>query len=107
MAGEAGDQDRAEAETLYKLLEEKIIPLYYDRNYYGIPHNWVKLMKQTIRSNIGLFSTRRMIKEYIEQMYLPAILHASEQNSPEVHGSAGNYLRWLPNRDNPELSRKQ
>lgn len=104
---ETGDQDKAEAETLYKLLEEKIVPLYYDRNYYGIPHNWVKLMKQTIRSNIGMFSTRRMIKEYIEQMYLPATLHTSEQNSPEVHGSAGNYLRWLPNRDNPELSRKQ
>jgi len=73
------DHDKADAEELYRLLEEKIVPLYYDRDINGIPHGWIQVIKETIRSNTPLFSTRRMAKEYTEQMYLPAI-----QNSQTI-----------------------
>ena len=65
-------QDKADAEQLYELLEEKIIPLYYERDIYGIPHSWIRVIKESIRSNAPLFSTRRMTKEYGEYMYLQA-----------------------------------
>ncbi len=67
------DQDKADADALYHLLEEKVIPLYYDRDTDGMPHGWIKLVKQVIRSNVPLFCARRMVKEYAEQMYLRAI----------------------------------
>ena len=65
------DQDKVDAEELYRLLEEKIIPLYYEHDIYGVPHGWIQVIKETIRSNTPLFSARRMTKDYTEQMYLP------------------------------------
>jgi starch phosphorylase len=74
------EQDRADAGELYHLLEEKIIPLYYDRDVNGIPHEWMKIVKQAIRSCTPLFSSRRMVKEYNEQVYVPIaqVLEKSE-----------------------------
>ena len=66
------EQDKADAEELYRLLEDKIIPLFYERDIYGVPHGWIQLVKETIRSNAPLFSARRMAKEYTEQLYLAA-----------------------------------
>ncbi len=65
-------QDKADADELYHLLEEQIIPLYYDRDLNGVPHGWIKVVKQAIRSCLPLFSSRRMAKEYAEYLYLPA-----------------------------------
>lgn len=64
------EQDKADAEELYQLLEQSIIPLYYDRDMSGIPHGWLQVVKETIRSNAPMFSARRMVKEYTQQMYL-------------------------------------
>jgi starch phosphorylase len=78
------DHDRADADELYHLLEEKLIPLYYDRDRDGVPHGWIKVVKQTIRSNAPLFCARRMVKEYTEQMYLNAFrLSAAAQGDAE------------------------
>ena len=65
------DQDKADASELYTLLENTVIPLYYDRDRNGIPHAWLRVVKESIRSITPLFSARRMLKEYVEQMYLP------------------------------------
>jgi starch phosphorylase len=69
----AADQDRVDSGELYHLLEEKVVPLYYDRDLNGVPHGWLKMVKQTIRSVTPRFSARRMLKEYTEQMYVPAM----------------------------------
>jgi len=66
------EEDKADAEALYRLLEEEIVPLYYWRDRNGVPHDWIRLMKESIRSIVPVFCTRRMLKEYIEQMYKPA-----------------------------------
>ncbi|HLC01668.1 MAG TPA: alpha-glucan family phosphorylase [Anaerolineales bacterium] len=67
-------QDDADAEALYQLLEEEIIPLYYDeRSSDGLPREWLARIKESIRTLAPRFSMRRMVKEYIETMYLPAL----------------------------------
>jgi starch phosphorylase len=63
------EEDRADAEALYRLLEEEIAPLYYTRGRGGVPHGWIRMVKESIRSVVPVYSTRRMLKEYTEKMY--------------------------------------
>lgn len=65
-------EDKLDAEALYRVLEEQIVPLYYERDRNGVPHGWVGMVKQAISSIVPRFCTRRMLREYIERMYLPA-----------------------------------
>jgi len=65
-------QDEADAESLYDVLENEIIPLYYQlRSSDGLPGEWIARMKESIRTLAPQFSTRRMVKEYLERFYLP------------------------------------
>jgi starch phosphorylase len=68
-----GNRDHADAEALYHILEHEVIPLYYKVSDDGIPHEWVKLMKESIKSSASRFSARRMVKEYIEKFYDTAL----------------------------------
>ena len=63
-------EDETDAEALYRLLEEEIVPLYYDRDRSGLPNGWISVAKEAIRSTVDIFGTRRMLKEYTERMYL-------------------------------------
>jgi len=72
LANSPQQEDKADAEALYHLLEGEIVPLYYTRDRNGVPHDWVRLMKESIRSIVPVFCTRRMLKEYFKQMYKPA-----------------------------------
>lgn len=64
-------QDEADARFLYRLLENEIIPLYYDRGEDGIPHGWVRVAKEAMRSSLWDFSTARMVQDYTVKMYIP------------------------------------
>jgi starch phosphorylase len=66
------DEDSRDAESLYSLLESEIAPLYYERDRMGVPHGWVKIVKEAIRTITPKFNACRMMKEYTRQMYLPA-----------------------------------
>jgi starch phosphorylase len=67
-------QDETDAESLYDTLENKIIPLYYtERGGEDIPHKWVAMIKESLRTVTPQFSTRRMLKEYMERLYMPAM----------------------------------
>ncbi|MDX1614292.1 MAG: alpha-glucan family phosphorylase [Candidatus Promineifilaceae bacterium] len=65
-------QDEADAQALYELLEDEICPLFYERDRDNIPRGWVAIMRESIRSNAPQFSSRRMLKEYTE-LYLTAM----------------------------------
>ncbi|MCU0483817.1 MAG: alpha-glucan family phosphorylase, partial [Chloroflexi bacterium] len=67
-----GAQDWADALDLYRILEEEVIPRYYERNAEGLPAAWLELMKRAITTTLWRFSTTRMLHEYIELGYLPA-----------------------------------
>jgi len=70
--GIRGDRNCADAEAIYNTLEQHIIPIYYHFSDDGIPHDWVKIMRESIRSCAPKFSTRRMVKQYIEKFYKKA-----------------------------------
>ena len=63
--------DNEDAVHLYKLLQEEIVPLYYERGADGIPHGWINMMKEAIASSIYEFSTHRMVQDYTDKAYVP------------------------------------
>jgi glycogen phosphorylase len=72
-----GSRDASDAEALYTLLEQEVVPLYYSASIDGIPHGWVKMMKESIKSTGAAFSARRMVKEYVNKYY-PSLLTCAE-----------------------------
>jgi glycogen phosphorylase len=64
------DQDKNDADALYSLIEEKVAPLYYKQGRDGIPHDWVKMVKESMRSIVPRFCASRMLKEYTEKFYI-------------------------------------
>ena len=64
-------QDDADSRSMYDTLENKIIPMYYEKNEKGYSDTWVRIMKNTIESNAGRFSTSRMLDDYTTQFYIP------------------------------------
>jgi len=72
----SGNRDRVDAEAIYDILEKEIIPLYYRVSEDGVPHGWVSVMKEDIKSTAPSFSARRMVKEYVEKFYVPALQKA-------------------------------
>jgi starch phosphorylase len=69
---QADYQDQVEANALYDLLEGDIIPLFYERGRDGLPRGWLARMKAAMRDHAGVFNTNRMVREYMEQCYLPS-----------------------------------
>jgi starch phosphorylase len=65
--------DAADAASLYRLLEEEIVPAFYDRGPSQVPHAWVSTIKESIRTVAPRFCARRMVKQYVETMYAPAL----------------------------------
>jgi starch phosphorylase len=63
--------DAAEAEALYDLLEQQVIPEFYSRNAEGIPAAWVARMRKSMATLTPRFSADRAVREYTEQHYLP------------------------------------
>ncbi|MDY6878155.1 MAG: alpha-glucan family phosphorylase [Chloroflexota bacterium] len=71
-------QDMADADALYHLLENEVVPLFYKRDADDVPRGWVRVMKEAIRTAVPIFCTRRMVKEYTERFYIPAAERAAE-----------------------------
>jgi glycogen phosphorylase len=66
-------QDAADAESLYNTLENEIAPLYYRNHHYSHANPWVSRIKESLRTLIPQFSTMRMVKEYLHELYLPVL----------------------------------
>ena len=64
-------QDMADSQSMYHTLEEKIIPIYYDRDKNGISKRWMEIMKNSIMTTGGKYSTARMLVDYTDQLYIP------------------------------------
>ena len=71
-AGE--EQDRGDAASLYRILEQEMVPLFFDKGEDGLRHRWIAMMKSSIASVVPQFSAHRMVRDYVEQIYLPASL---------------------------------
>jgi starch phosphorylase len=66
------EQDWHDAQSLYHLLEQEIIPLFYSRDAHGVAQQWAERCKEAIASIAPAFSTRRMLAEYTARLYMPA-----------------------------------
>ncbi len=65
-------QDEVESRQIYDLIEQEIVPAFYTRGNDGLPRTWLKRMKRSIATNVPVFNTNRMVKEYTEIAYIPA-----------------------------------
>ncbi len=66
------EQDTEEANAIYDILEQQIVPLYYNREGDALPHEWIHLAKEAIRTVAPQFSARRMLINYVDKQYAPA-----------------------------------
>ena len=86
------EQDLADSESLYNTLENKIIPLYYENREENIPNNWVEIMKNSIITTGGKYSTQRMVIDYTNKMYIPLCnLYNTYYSNLE---SVAGYSQW-------------
>lgn len=89
-------QDNADSESIYDLLENQVIPLFYKRDEKGVPVSWVKVMKESIKSILPQFSTHRMLQEYIAGMYIPSMERYGKIVSDNFH-MARELAGWKQN----------
>jgi starch phosphorylase len=64
--------DEREAELLYRLLEEEVVPEFYRRDTSGLPRQWIARLRASMTQLTPRFSTNRMLLEYVREYYLPA-----------------------------------
>jgi glycogen phosphorylase len=70
--GTDGDFDAVEAMELYRLLEEEVVPEFHERDAGGIPRRWLRRMRASMAELAPRFSSNRMLRQYVGEMYLPA-----------------------------------
>jgi starch phosphorylase len=67
-----GAQDLRDADSLYRVLEEEVVPRFFDRDEKGLPRPWIATMKKSIETLVAPFSAHRMVRDYVIGSYLPA-----------------------------------
>ncbi|MGC8500837.1 MAG: alpha-glucan family phosphorylase [Leptospirillia bacterium] len=65
-------RDRRDAEALYRILEEEVLPEFYGRDSRGVPLSWIARVKKSMATLTPVYRTERMVREYVEKAYLPA-----------------------------------
>jgi starch phosphorylase len=66
------EQDDADREALFAVLEDHVLPAYYERDENGVPPRWIEMMRHSIAQLGARFNTNRMVAEYVDGLYLPA-----------------------------------
>jgi starch phosphorylase len=91
--GEDPAWDAAEAKALYTLLEEEVVPAFYNRDQHGIPVAWVARMRESMARLTPQFSANRTVREYTETFYLPAAA-AYRQRASDKGAAGGVVVEW-------------
>ncbi|MGD8842269.1 MAG: alpha-glucan family phosphorylase [Gammaproteobacteria bacterium] len=94
--GEDPGWDRHEAEALYALLEQQVVPAFYDRDSAGLPQTWLAQMRESMAQLTGQFSTNRMVREYTETYYLRAAQDYRARTATDS-SAARDIERWIEN----------
>jgi starch phosphorylase len=90
-------QDEIESKLLYELLEREIIPRHFDRGRDGLPREWIGMMKSSMRVLGAQFASHRMLMEYADQFYIPALENARRITEQKHRGpkDLAKYLKRL------------
>jgi starch phosphorylase len=86
-------QDDVESRAIYDLLEEEIVPLFYNRSSDGLPRGWIKMMKRSIATICPVFNTNRMVQEYLERSYVPSAERYEKLTASNLERAAA-LARW-------------
>lgn len=92
-AGDGAERDKLEAASLYDLLEHQVAPRFYDRGPDGVPTRWVEAIRHTLATLSPELSADRMVKEYVERLYLPAA-RAERVISADGYAPARELAAW-------------
>ena len=92
-------QDTIEAQALYNLLEQDIVPLFYERSRDGLPREWIGRIKKSIQAMAPYFNTTRMLKEYCQRYYVPARERFERLAVPDLSRGL-TYAQWLQHLSN-------
>jgi starch phosphorylase len=76
------DPDTSDGTRLYEILEQQVVPLFYDRDLQGIPHGWVAYMKHALHQAGLQFTAHRMVRGYVGEFYAPAIRRTFTDDAP-------------------------
>jgi starch phosphorylase len=77
-------QDDVESRAIYDLLEQEIVPSFYTRGSDGVPRNWMKMMKRSLKTLCPVFNTNRMVQEYMQTGYWPSHLRFSQLTADNI-----------------------
>jgi phosphorylase/glycogen(starch) synthase len=91
--GNQAFQDELDAETIYQLLEDEILPIYFDRNSDNIPHKWLTYLKSTISDIAPNFTMKRMLDDYYELFY-SKLFDRSRKVRSDGHKLAREIEKW-------------
>lgn len=100
------DRDNYEAQELYNILENEIVPCFYERGANDVPIRWVERMKASILTGLCDFSSTRMVEDYNRKFYLPATAayaKLSENNAEKARGLVAQKVRLVANFDGGKL----
>ena len=86
--GPSAEGSQPDAETLYDLIENEVAPLYYSRTMNDVPHKWVRMMKESMKSISPQYCSLRMLKEYITRYY-PSICRYAAEPGKQLAGLEG------------------
>ena len=79
--GDDPEWDRREAQALYELLENAVVPAFYERDAQGIPRPWVERIRHSMADLTPRFSSNRMLRDYVERHYLPLAAAAARRSA--------------------------
>jgi starch phosphorylase len=80
-------QDDVEARALYDLLENEVIPAFYQRGKDNIPRVWIRMMKRSMSKLCPSFNSNRMVRQYAERYYIPAMKHFRRLSDDNLNGA--------------------
>lgn len=87
------ERDIEEADMLYRLLEEKVVPLFYERDLDGVPKGWTDMVRASMTRLTPRYSSERMMQEYLEKIYRPAA-QSYRRRSAEGGSIAAEMAAW-------------
>ncbi len=86
-------QDSVESKAIYSILENDIVPLFYQRDSYGLPREWINMMKNGFKSIASFYNTQRMVKDYNTSFYKPAIDNFMKLRQKEF-AQTRQFIQW-------------
>ncbi|MBM4350550.1 MAG: glycosyltransferase family 1 protein [Deltaproteobacteria bacterium] len=80
------DQDEIESHAIYGLLEKEIVPLFYERGRDNLPREWIRMMKQSMKTLAAYFNSHRMVQDYLHRFYIPSSLRWDQIRAENFKG---------------------